>query len=60
MNDNYYVRRNTNNSKIEFEANIKKEMKLKKLRKNLQSILNIRVVLALNYLKEYYQCKIKL
>lgn len=50
-------RRNTGVSKIEIEKNIKFELEKKKLRKNLESILNIRVVLALTYLKDYYLCK---
>ncbi len=43
--------------KMEIDKNIKYELKKIKLRRKLESILNIRVVIALTYLKEYYLCK---
>jgi len=43
-------------TKIEIDNTIKNEITNKKLRKKIESILNIRVILALTYLKDYYQC----
>jgi len=36
------------------------EIKISKIKKKLENILNMRVVLALTYLKDYYLCKILL
>ncbi len=49
-------RRNTGVQKIEIDKNITYDIEKRKLRKKLESIMNIRVVLALTYLKEYYLC----
>ena len=54
MKENIYRKISTNIIK---EKSVKNNISFKNIKTKLDNIMNIRVIIALNYLKEFFMCK---